>query len=112
MENAKIYSLAATLVILIVFYLKRKVLLDLSCTSVFFVSHLIFLCVGVFMSPWLLENDYIRLSYSWCNFNLITELDLIRAICILTVGLVLFLLGHSCLNAIATHNTGRNGTSC
>ena len=98
MELAKLFSLGAIIFILIVLFFKRKQLLNFSCTAVFFMSYLIFVCVGVFLSPWLMTDNYVVSSYSWINLDLITESDVIVAIGIVLVGLNMFLIGNFIVN--------------
>lgn len=107
MEEAKTIAVFTTVILSALLLIKRKLLLDFSCTAVVFLSYLIFVCVGVLLSPWLVTNDYIKLSYSTLNIDLITESDLIAAIGIVLVGLVMFLVGHSYLDAILMQNTQR-----
>lgn len=107
MEEAKTVAVVAAAIISALLLVRRKLLLDFSCTAVVFFSYVTFVCVGVLLAPWLVTNDYIKLSYSWCNFDLITESDLIVAIGVVLVGLVMFIVGHFYLDTILMQSAQR-----
>ena len=93
MTEAQTLAFCVAAITLVVLIWQRNRLLDFTCTAVFFISYLIFVLMGVLAAPWLID-DYLLRSYSYLDWLLITERDLMRTIVVVAGGLGLVLLGN------------------
>lgn len=78
----------------------------LSCTGIFFVSHFVFVLIGILATPWFI-GGYLRESYGDINFDLIEQGDISKTILLVSAGLVLVFLGNVFVDMIKYFMTGR-----
>lgn len=85
---------------------QRRRILSLSCTGIFFLSHFVFVLIGLLAIPWLIE-DYLVESYGDVNLSLIDQSDITNTIILIVTGLALVFLGNVFVGMIKFFMTGR-----
>jgi hypothetical protein len=98
--------LAGTWVIVFAAWQWRRIF-SLTCTGVFFLSHLIFVGVGILAFPWLLASGYMEDSYSMVRFGLINAAGVSETIILFTAGLIAVFLGNASCDTIFFRAAGR-----
>jgi hypothetical protein len=85
---------------------QRHRILNLSCMGIFFLSHVVFVLIGLLAIPWLIEG-YLVESYSSVDFSLIDQSDIINTIILVIAGLALVFIGNVFVEMITFFMTGR-----
>ena len=85
MNDAKIFSIYATCVVLFVLYVQRRVIFSFSAIAIFWLTHLIFLFFGLLFTPWIFNFLGQSIWFASFNFDMISEENMIKVI-VLTVG--------------------------
>jgi hypothetical protein len=103
--DPKVTAVFAAFLLCIVSFFARRRLVDLTCTGVFYCSYLIFVTIGILLSPWLIEG-YLQDSFSYIHWEFISPQNLTRAITTIMIGLLCFIAG----NCVADTLPGRFAT--
>lgn len=78
---------------LMVTYLQRDRIIDLTCMGSFFLSHMLLVMLGLLATPWQLET-YLPLNFPYLSWELVTERHLTGALIVVSAGMAMVLLGH------------------
>ena len=93
MYSVRSISIVVAALALAVILCQRRRVFALTCTGLFFVTHMVFVLIGLLLAPWLIEGIY-RDSYSYVDWDLVTDRDLCLTIIVVAGGMGLALLGN------------------